>query len=205
MCLSHGAGCEKPDSGHTRCVTPLMRTRHPQLVTPVQLRPPTGVGCWLEGAAREDSGALAFSSCLWETQARCGSVQPPIIFGIPWTAVCQASLSLTVSRSLPKFLSIASVMPSSHLIPCHPLLLPPSTFPSIRVFSNELALSVTWPKYRSFRFSVSPSNEYSGLISFRMDCPGDSQESSPASQSKAINWLTLCLLYGPALTTRHDH
>ena len=87
---------------------------------------------------------------------------------IPWTASCQASLSITNSQSLPKLTSIESVMPSNHLILCHPLLLPPSIFPSIRVFSKESVLRIRWPKYWSFSFSISPSNEYSGLISFRM-------------------------------------
>ena len=87
----------------------------------------------------------------------------------PWTAARQASLSITNSWSLLKFMSIESVMPSNHLILCHPLLLPPSIFPSIRVFSNESALHIRWPKDWSFSFSISPSNEYSGLISFRMD------------------------------------
>ena len=87
----------------------------------------------------------------------------------PWTAACQASLSLTISQSLQRFLSIESVMPSNHLILCHPLLLPPSIFPSTRVFSNDSALHIRWPKYWSFSFSISPPNEYSGLISFRMD------------------------------------
>ena len=82
----------------------------------------------------------------------------------------QASLSITNSWSLLKPLSIESVMPSSHLILCHPLLLPPSIFPSIRVFSNESVLCIRWPKYWSFSFSISPFNEHSGLISFRMDC-----------------------------------
>ena len=86
----------------------------------------------------------------------------------PWSAACQASLSITNSQSLRKSMSIESVMPSSHLILCHPLLLP-SIFPSIRVFSNESALHIRWPKYWSFSFIISPSNEYSGLISFRMD------------------------------------
>ena len=89
------------------------------------------------------------------------------LFATPWTAACQASLSITNSRSLPKLMSIEAVMPSCHLILCHPLLLLPSIFPSIRVFSNESALCIRWPKYRSF--SISPSNEYSGLISFRID------------------------------------
>ena len=86
----------------------------------------------------------------------------------PWTAALQASLSITISRSLFKLVSIESVMPSNHLILCHPLL-PPSIFPSIRVFPNESVLCIRWPKYWSFSFSISPFKEYSGLISFRMD------------------------------------
>ena len=86
----------------------------------------------------------------------------------PWTAACQASLS-TNSQSSPKLMSIASVMPSSHLILCHHLLLLPSIFPSIRGFSNESALRIRWPKYWNFSFTITPSGEYSGLISFRMD------------------------------------
>ena len=85
------------------------------------------------------------------------------------TTACQASLSITSSRSLPKLMSIKSVMPSNHLILCHPLLLLPSIFPSIRVFSNESALCLRWPRYWSFSFNISPFNEYSGLISFRMN------------------------------------
>ena len=91
------------------------------------------------------------------------------LFVTPWTAAHQDSLSITNSRSLSKIMSIESVMPSNHLILCHPPLLPPSIFPSIRVFSNESVLLMRWPKYWSFSFSISPSNEYSGLISFRMD------------------------------------
>ena len=87
----------------------------------------------------------------------------------PWTAACQASLSFTISQSLPKLMSIESVMASNYLIFFHPLLLLPSIFPSIRVFSNESALHIRWPKYWSFSFSISPSSEYSGLISFRID------------------------------------
>ena len=87
----------------------------------------------------------------------------------PWTAAHQASLSITNSQNVPKLMSIKSVMPSYHLMLCHPLLLLPSIFPSIRVFSNESALHIRWPKYWSFSFSISPSNEYSGLISFRID------------------------------------
>ena len=87
----------------------------------------------------------------------------------PWTAACQASLSIANSKGLLKFMSIESVMPSNHLILCHPLFLPPSIFPSIRVFSNESAHHIRWPKYWSFSFNIIPSNEYLGLISFRMD------------------------------------
>ena len=91
------------------------------------------------------------------------------LFRTPWTAAHQASLSITNSWSLLKFLSIESVIPFNHLILCHPLLFLSSIFPSIRVFSNESALHIRWPKYWSFSFNISPSNEYSGLISFRMD------------------------------------
>ena len=91
------------------------------------------------------------------------------LFAATWTAAHQASLSFTISWSLLKLMCIELVMPSNHLILCHPLLLPPSIFPSIRVFSKESVLCLRWPKYWSFSFSISPSNEYSGLISFRMD------------------------------------
>ena len=91
------------------------------------------------------------------------------LFATPWTVAHQASLSITNSRSVLKLMSIKSVMPSNHLILCHPLLLLPSIFPSIRVFSNESFLRIRRPKYWSFNFSISPSSEYSGLISFRMD------------------------------------
>ena len=90
------------------------------------------------------------------------------LFTTPWTAAHQASLSFTISQSLFKFMSIQSLMPSNHLILCHPLLLP-SIFPSIRVFSNESALLIRWPKHWNFSFNISPSNEHPGLISFRMD------------------------------------
>ena len=91
------------------------------------------------------------------------------IFATPRTAACQASLSFSVSRSLLKLKAIVSVMPPNHLVFCYPLLLLPSIFPSIRVFSNESVLHIRWPKYWSFSFNVSPSNEHPGLISFRMD------------------------------------
>ena len=91
------------------------------------------------------------------------------LFVTPWTTACQASLCITNSWSLLTLMSFESVMPSNHLILCRPLLLPPSIFPSIRVFSNESALRIRWPKYWNFSFNISPFNEYSGLISFRMD------------------------------------
>ena len=91
------------------------------------------------------------------------------LFTTPWIAPCQASLYITNSQSLLKLMSMKLVMPSNHLTLCHPLLLLPSIFPSIRVFSNESVLCIRWPKYWSFSFSISPSNEYSGLISLRMD------------------------------------
>ena len=91
-------------------------------------------------------------------------------FATPWTAECQASLSITNSRSLLKLMSIKLMMPSNHLILCRPFLLLPSVCPSIRVFSNESVLHIRWPEYWSFSFSISPSIEYSGLISFRIDC-----------------------------------
>ena len=111
------------------------------------------------------------------------------------------------SRSLLKLMSIQSVMPSNHFILCCPLRLLPSSFPSIRVFPNESVLLIRWPKYRSFNFSISPSNEYSGLISFRIGSPcypRDSQESSWTPQLKSINSSALSLLHGPAVISIHD-
>ena len=111
----------------------------------------------------------------------------------PWTIACQASLSITISQSLPKSMSIESVRPSNHLILCRSLLLLPSIFSSIKVFSIESDLHIRWPKYWSFSYSISPSNEYSGLISFRMDrldllaVQGSFQEFSPTPQFKSIN------------------
>ena len=106
---------------------------------------------------------------IYKTKYSVQSLNHVWLFATPWIAACQASLSINNSRSSPKPMSIESVMPPNHLILCHPLLLLPSIFPSIRVFSKESALRIRWPKYWSFSFSVSPSNEYSGLISFRMD------------------------------------
>ena len=131
------------------------------------------------------------------------------LFATSWTAACHVSLSFTISWSLLKLMSIKSVMPSNTLIFCHPLLLLPLIFPSIRVFSNESALCIRWLKYWSFSFSISLFNDYSGLISFRLTGlislqPRDSQESSPKPQFKNINSLVLSLLFGPTLTFIHD-
>ena len=125
--------------------------------------------------------------------------------------LCQATLSITNSQSLLKLMSTESVMLSNQLILCCPLLLLPSIFPSIRVFSNESVVPIRWPKYCSFSFNISPSNEYSGLISFRTDCfdllgsPRYSQESSPTPQFKSINSSVLSFLYSPSLTSTHDY
>ena len=111
---------------------------------------------------------LIFAPKKWFQFSSDQSLSCVPLFATPWTAAHQVSLSITNSQSPPKPMSVESVMPSNHLILCHPLLLP-SIFPSIRVFSNELALHIRWPKYWSFTFSISPSNEHPGLISFRMD------------------------------------
>ena len=138
-------------------------------------------------------------------------LSPVRLFVTPWTAARQASLFITNSWSLLKLRSIESVMPSSNLILCRSLLLQPSIFTSIRVFSSELVFLIRWPKYWSFSFSTNPSNEHSGLISFKMDCldllavSGDSQEISPTPQFKSINSLALSFLYSPTLTSIHDY
>ena len=125
------------------------------------------------------------------------------------TVACQASLSITNSQSLLKLMSIESVMPSNHLILCCPLLLLPSIFPSIRVFSNESVLCIRWPKYWSFSFSISPSNEYSGLISFTIDwfdllAAQGTLKSLLQHHSSSINFSVLSLLYGPTLISIHE-
>ena len=129
-----------------------------------------------------------------------------------WTAARQASLSITNSRSSLKPMSIESVMPSNHLILCRPLLFLPSIFLSIRVFSNQSVLLIRWPKYWSFSFNMSPSNEYSGLISFRTDwlhllaVQGTLKSLLQHYSSKAnINTLALSFLYSPTLTSIHDY
>ena len=132
------------------------------------------------------------------------------LFVTPWTAAHQGALSITNFRSLLKLMSIESVMPSNHLILCHPLLLLSSIFSSIRVFSNESVLCIRWPKYWSFSFNISPSNEHWELVSFRMDwlylcSPRDSQECSPNHSSKAsVLWCSAFLivqLLHPYMTT----
>ena len=132
------------------------------------------------------------------------------LFVTPWTAARQASLSITNSRSLFKLMSFTFVMSSNHLILCCPLLLLPLIFPSIRVFSNESVLCIRWPKYWNFSFSISPSNEYAGLISFRMDrldllAVQGTQESFPTPQVRGINSSVFSFLYSPAVISIHDY
>ena len=126
------------------------------------------------------------------------------LFATPWIAARQASLSITNSRSSLKLTSIESVMPSSHLILCHPLLLLPPIPPSIRVFSNESTLRMRWLRYWSFSFSIIPSKEISGLVGSPCS-PRNSQECSPTPQFKSINSLVLTFLHNPTLTSIHDH
>ena len=131
------------------------------------------------------------------------------LFATPWIAARQASLSITNSQSSLKLMPIESVIPSSHLILCCPLLLLPRIPPSIRVFSNESTLGLRWPKYWSFSFSIIPYNEHPGLI-FRMDwldllAVQGTQESSPTPQFKSVNPSALSFLHSPTLTSIHDH
>ena len=129
----------------------------------------------------------------------------------PWTAARQVSLSFTIAWSLLKLISVESMMPSNHLVLCHPLLLLPLIFPSIRVFSNGSALHIRCPKYWNFSFSISPFNEYLGLISIRIDrldllaVQGTLKESSPTPQFKNINSSALTFLCGPTLTFIRDY
>ena len=170
--LSHQGSSKVPQTGD------LKTEIHPFLI-PVFLFLNTwcGQGCLSRGFGA--SALLAFSSVSTSFSPGLLPLHPVVavvqllsrvrLLVTPWTTALQASLSFTVSQSLLKFTSIESVIPSNHLIPCHPLLFLPSIFPSIRVFSNELAHRIRWPKYWSFSFNISPFNEYSGLISFRMD------------------------------------
>ena len=131
------------------------------------------------------------------------------LFATPWTAACQASLSITNSRSLCKLMSIKLVMPSNHLTLCHPLLLLPPITPIIRVFSNESTLHMSWPKYWNFSFSISPSNEHPGLISFRMDwldllvVQGTLKSLLQHHSLKASS--ALSFLHSPTLMSIYDH
>ena len=132
------------------------------------------------------------------------------LFATPWAAAFQASLCNTNSQSPPKLMSIELVMPSNRLILCRPLLLLPSIFPSIRVFSNESALRIRWPKYWSFSFYIKPSNDHLGLISFRMDwldllSVQGTLKSSSTPQFKSINSFALSLLHNATLTFIYDH
>ena len=132
------------------------------------------------------------------------------LYATPWITAHQASLSITNSRSSPRLTSIESVMPSSHLILCRPLLLLPLIPPSIRVLSNESTLHMRWPKYWSFSFSIIPSKEITGRIAFRMDwldllAVQGTLKSYPTPQFKSINSLALSLLHSPTLTFIHDH
>ena len=133
------------------------------------------------------------------------------LFETPWTAACQASLSVTSSRSLPKHMSIELVMPSNHLILCRPLLLLPSIFSGIRVFCNESTLRIRWQKYQSFSFNISPSNKllrteliYDGLVGYPCSLR-DPQECSPTPQFKNIKSLALSFLYIQVFTAIYDY
>ena len=138
------------------------------------------------------------------------SLSPVQLFATPWTAAHQASPTITNSWSPPKSMSIDSVMPSNQLNLWRPLFLLPSIFPSIRVFSNESALHIRWPKYWSFSFNISSSNEHPRLTFFRMDwldllAVQGTLKSSPTPQFKSFNSLALSFLYSPTLTSKHDY
>ena len=135
---------------------------------------------WIDAWRREIHGLLQ-SICSVQLLSR---VQ---LFATPWIAACQASLPITISQSLLKLMSTESVIPSNHLILCCPLLLLPSIFPSIRVFSNESVLCIRWPKYWNFSFSISPFSEYSGLISLRIDWFVNSRHSSKTSNMYMVS------------------
>ena len=158
-----------------------------------------------------DSNGKKFT---WNAGVQISSVQLLSciqLFVTPWTAACQAFLSITNPQSLPKPMFIESVMPFNHLILCHPLLLLPSIFPNIRVFSNESVLCIRWPKYWSFSFSISPSNEYSGLISFRINwldllaVQGTLKSLLQHHSSKASILQCSAFFYSLTLTSIHDY
>ena len=157
--------------------------------------------CILSNPGRQRKERTKFSSVQLLSRVR--------LFATPWIAAHQASLSITNSRSSLKLMSIESVMPPSHLILCRPLLLLPPSPPSIRVFCNESTLRMRWSKYWSFSFSISPSTEYPGLISFRMDSLDllavQTTLKSPTPQFKSINSSALSFLHSPSLTSIHDY
>ena len=151
--------------------------------------------------------SLHISSAILFSSVR--SLSPVQLFATPWTAAHQASLSITNPRSLLKLMSIDSVMPSNHLILCHPLLLPPSIFPSVRVFSNESVLFIRWPKHWSLSFSISPSNEYSELICFKLtgwiSLPSKGLSRVFSNTTVQKHQFFSAQLYGPTLTYIHDY
>ena len=154
---------------------------------------------------------LLFLICSSSTQfGSFQSLSHVQLFATPHTTSCQASLPITNSQRILKLMSIESEMPSNHLILCHPLLLPPSIFPSIGFFSNESALSIRCPTYWSFSFRISSSNEHSELISFRMDwfdllAVHGTLKSPPTPQFKSTKSSVLSFLYGPTFTSIHDY
>ena len=155
---------------------------------------------------RECCCCCCYCCCCCCCSVMNNSLQP---FGLQH-ATCQASLSFTISKKLLKLISIELSMPSNHLNLWRPLLLLPSIFPSIRIFSNELALHIRWPTFWSFSFSISPFNEYSGLISFRIDwfdllAVQRTFKSSATPQFENIKFLALSLLYGPTLISIHEY
>ena len=167
---------------------------------------------WATEHARTHTSQGCVSFCRMSAWISCQPLQllrRVWLLVIPRTAAHQASLSFTNSQSLLKLMSIESVMLSNHLSLCRPLLLLCLIFPSTRVFSNESVLHIRWPKYWSFSFSISPSNEYSGLISFRMDwldlLTVQRTLKSPTPQFKSITSSALSFLYSPTLTSIHDH
>ena len=152
-----------------------------------------------------------YNTSLLQRSVRFNSVtQSCASFATPWTAACQASLSITNFQNLLRLMSVESVMPSNHLILCHPLFLLPSVFPSHKVFSDESVLCMRWPKCWSFRFSISPYNEYSGLISFRIDwldllaVQGTLKSLLQHRSSEASILQRSALFISPTLTSRHD-
>ena len=157
-----------------------------------------------------DSELDPFAKVLFRSFSSVQSLCRIWLFATPWTVASQASI--TNSLSILKLMSIELVMPSNHLILCHPLLLPPSIFPGIRVFSSELLLCIRWPKYWSFNFSISPSSEYSGLISFRMDwldllaVHGTLKSLlQPTPHFKSTSSSALSFPYSPTLTYTHEY